>query len=305
MTLTIAALLMASALALDALLGEPRRGHPLVGFGRWAQWLEARLHADSRGRGLLAVALTVLPFVALAVALSALPGIGVLVQLGLLYLCIGHRSLHEHAQRVRDALAAQDIEAARTGVAMMVSRDCAAMDATQVATATTESVLENGNDAVTGALFWFLLLGAPGAVLYRLVNTLDAMWGYRNARYRRFGWAAARLDDLLNWLPARLTALSYALLGNTAAALRCWRRQAPAWDSPNAGPVMAAGAGALALQLGGGAMYHGEWLERPALGEGAPPDARAIGRAQSLLLRTVMLWLLLLALPALWLVAHG
>ena len=176
----------------------------------------------------------------------------------------------------------------------MVSRDTAKMDTRAVAAAAVESVLENGNDAVFGALFWFLVAGAPGVLLFRLSNTLDAMWGYRTPRYLYFGWAAARLDDVLNFVPARLTALTYALIGKTRSALRCWRLQAPAWDSPNAGPVMAAGAGALELGLGGGAYYHGQWEERPPLGMGSPPNASSIYAALQLVRSGVALWLLLI-----------
>jgi adenosylcobinamide-phosphate synthase len=178
----------------------------------------------------------------------------------------------------------------------MVSRDTHALDGTRVAAAATESVLENGHDAVFGALFWFVLLGAPGALLFRLANTLDAMWGYRTSRYERFGWAAARMDDALGYLPARLTALTYAALGRFACAMRCWRTQARAWDSPNAGPVMAAGAGALCVRLGGAAPYHGRWEERPVLGEGDPPDAGTIVRALRLVDRGVVAWVALMFL---------
>jgi adenosylcobinamide-phosphate synthase len=156
-------------------------------------------------------------------------------------------------------------------------------------------VLENGNDAIFAAIFWFVVLGAPGVVMYRLVNTLDAMWGYKNARYHHFGRAAARLDDVLNYLPARLTALSYAAAGKFCMAIESWRRQAAASESPTAGPVMAAGAGALSLRLGGPAIYHGQWCERPALGYGVKPCAEDIGRAIALVQRAIFIWVVVLA----------
>ncbi|MBS3935349.1 MAG: cobalamin biosynthesis protein, partial [Sulfuritalea sp.] len=188
-------------------------------------------------------------------------------------------------------LAAGDLPAARQAVGLIVSRDTTQLDETGVATAAVESVLENGNDAVFGTLFWFCVAGGAGAVLYRLANTLDALWGYRDARRLHFGWAAARIDDALNYVPARLTALTYALLGHTQNALACWRAQASAWSSPNAGPVMAAGAGALKVGVGGTAIYHGRDEDRPALGAGAPPTAADIGRAVALVERGQWLWL--------------
>jgi len=297
----MSALALTLALLLDALLGEPRRAHPLVAFGGWARAIEARLYRDARGAGVAAWCMAVLPPVLAAWVLAwwLPPWCGVVFGAAMLYLAVGLRSLGEHAKPVAQALEGGDLVAARAAVGRMVSRDTALLDEPQVAAAATESVLENGSDAVFGALFWFLLLGAPGAVLYRLANTLDAMWGYRNARYGRYGWAAARIDDVLNFVPARLTALSYALLGDFRRAWRCWRRQAPAWDSPNAGPVMAAGAGALGVRLGGAAPYEGVWEERPELGEGAAPDANSIRRAMRLVRLGVVLWLVAIWLAAL------
>ncbi len=285
------------ALLLDHFLGEPKRWHPLVGFGGFADYLEATLNRDSarRGRGLLAWALAVLPLTLGAWALTSLPIIGWVFSLLLLYLAIGLRSLAEHAEPVSKALREGDLAEARLRVSYMVSRQTDELDEEGVARATTESVLENGSDAVFAALFWFALLGAPGVVLYRLSNTLDAMWGYRNARFRQFGWAAARLDDALNYLPARLVALTYALCGRTRQALHCWRTQAPTWDSPNAGPVMAAGAGALNISLGGPAIYQGELHQRPALGVGPQATGKDIDRALRLVRQGAVLWLLTLA----------
>lgn len=286
-----------AGVALDAALGEPKRWHPLVGFGTLANRLEQRFNPSGggwRSHGVSAWCLAVLPLTLLTVLLVQLPWIGWLVQIIVLYAALGLRSLDQHAQPVAQALRLGDLPLARQRVGYMVSRRTEELDATGVARAGTESVLENGSDAVFAALFWFLVAGAPGVVLYRLSNTLDAMWGYRNDRFERFGWAAAKIDDLLNYVPARLVALTYALLGRTATAMRCWQRQAPRWDSPNAGPVMAAGAGALGVSLGGAAVYHGELHQRPELGEGPPPQARDIERAMNLVWGGVLLWLLLM-----------
>ncbi|CAN5903141.1 adenosylcobinamide-phosphate synthase CbiB [soil metagenome] len=295
-----AALIAAAALALDWTLGEPRRFHPLVGFGRLATLCERRAYGGTdvsprarRVRGLCATVLLVAPLTVAAAALAAPPGAGLVFNVAVLYFALGHRSLHDHAWPVAAALRRGDEAEARRRAGLMVSRDSAALD---IAPAATESVLENGNDAVFGALFWFALGGAPGALLYRLVNTLDAMWGYRNGRYVDFGWATARLDDALNYVPARLTALTYAVLGNSRQALRCWRTQARGWASPNAGPVMAAGAGALGVSIGGPARYAGEWHARPVLGAGQPPAVDDIERALGLVRGGVWLWLAVFSL---------
>lgn len=295
----LTALLWLMATLLDHGWGEPHRWHPLVGFGGLANRVESLAYgplqanpAARRLRGIGAVLVLLAPCMLAAWLLSLVPLLGLAVALGALYLAIGVRSLTEHAEAVADALRADDLPLARERVGRIVSRDTADLDEDQISRATVESVLENGCDAIFGALFWFALAWTPGVVIYRLANTLDAMWGYRTPRYLDFGWAAARLDDVLNWIPARLTALSYLLVGaKPALAWRCWREQAPFWKSPNAGPVMAAGAGALGLALGGPARYHGEWIVRPVLGEGLAPRPEDIGRAITLVRRSLGLWL--------------
>ncbi len=302
MTSVLPAALLAALL--DRLLGEPARWHPLVGFGRWAQYLERRLNRqNSILRGALAWSLAVLPFTALVYWLGSLPVVGWFLSVICLYLCLGGQSLVTHARPIAKALQRNDLPLARELVGRIVSRDTRDLDGEGVAKATVESVLENGSDALFAALFWFLLLGAPGVVLYRLSNTLDAMWGYRTPRFLLFGRVAARMDDALNYLPARLVALSYCLCGSASKGWRSWRTQASAWDSPNAGPVMAAGAGALEVQLGGAAVYHGESVTRPTLGLGAAPRAQDILRALELVRRSLRLWLLLILL--LWILSHA
>lgn len=299
------------AVLLDAVLGEPRRAHPLVGFGRMAGWLETCLWRNRRAAGVLAWLLAVVPLVAVTCWIDATlsawsPWLSAGFTAVLTWIAIGLRSLGEHARPVARALADGDLAAARTAVGRIVGRNASVLDADQVAVAATESVLENGNDAVFGALFWAAVLGAPGVVLYRLGNTLDAMWGHHDARYGYFGWAAARADDVLNFIPARLVALTYALCGRFDGAWHAWRTQAKAWVSPNAGPVMAAGAGALGVSLGGRAPYQGQWIERPPLGSGPSPDAEAITRAMRLVRRGVVAWLVCVVVAGVfWGVAHA
>lgn len=293
LTLALAATL---AVGLDSWLGEPKRWHPLVGFGWLVSQLEKRLNPAHRQplpsqyfSGVIGVILLVLPPIIGTVLLMQLSvWLALALHVYLLYFSIGHRSLRQHGLAVYEALKANQFQQAQLATSYMVSRD---VEAIEPIGATIESVLENGNDSVFGALFWFFIAGGPGALAYRLVNTLDAMWGYRTPRFFYYGWAAARLDDVLNYIPARLTALTYTLLGHTKLAWQAWRTQAPLWDSPNAGPVMAAGAGALNVKLGGQARYHGEWHDRPRLGTDMPPTSEDIPGALRLVRNGMISWL--------------
>ncbi|WP_428242676.1 adenosylcobinamide-phosphate synthase CbiB [Gynuella sp.] len=282
------------ALVIDQLLGEPRRFHPLVGFGRWVTWVEARFDAlgisplRARLNGILAWLVTVLPFALIAFVL--VDRLGMVIDILLLYLAIGRKSLCQHGRRVVDAIRTGDLTQVRYQTSMIVSRECAHLDKTGCARATVESVLENGSDSIFAAIFWFLLAGAPGVVIYRLANTLDAMWGYKNDRYRYFGWFSARIDDVLNYIPARLCAVCYCLAGNAHAGFASWRRYARLLSSPNGGPVMSAGAGALDVCLGGPAIYHGLTVEKPWYGGTQPADERQIINAIQLLDRALLIF---------------
>ncbi|MBR9884847.1 MAG: cobalamin biosynthesis protein [Oceanospirillales bacterium] len=286
-----AALLLCGVL-LDLWWGEPRRWHPLVGFGHCAAWIEQRFNTGNRYLrrllGVLAVLMLVLPPVLLCLWLVQLPYVGLLVSVLTLWFALGLNSLRAHMLPIFNALEQGDRDKARALTARICSRDEATLDIERSAV---ESILENGSDAVFGALFWFCIAGAPGALAFRLINTLDASWGYRSERFLHFGWAAARLDDLVGLIPARLTAISYALCGNARLAFHCWRTQAGAHDSPNGGPVMASGAGALVVQLGGPTCYRGIWVHKPQLGEGPAACALDLKRAIALVGRGVMLWL--------------
>jgi adenosylcobinamide-phosphate synthase len=297
------ALLAVLGVIVDRLFGEPRTRHPLVGFGRLATQIEARLNTGHRARpaGILAWFVAVAPPVGVAwLLVGALPfSYACLVHVLLLWFALGAKSLRQHIAPIARALSLGDLDDARKLTSRIVSRDTSNADENALSRAAVESALENGNDAIFGALFWFAIAGGPGALMFRLANTLDAMWGYRTPRYLRFGWAAARFDDVLNFVPARLTAASYALTGDTRMAWHCWRSQARAWDSPNAGPVMASGAGSLNVLIGGAAVYHGVLEHRPTLGAGHDATPRHVVAALRLVERSTLLWLATLLVFAL------
>ncbi len=279
------------ALCLEWLLGDPpSRWHPVAWFGRWAAWCERRLYGDSLIRGALAWLLAVLPVMGVLTLLWLAIGwpVGVL----LLWLAIGWRSLFAH---VRAVLEAETPEEARAAVARIVSRDSGGMTRRDAERAALESLAENGSDAVVAPIFWFLVAGPPGAALYRMINTLDAMWGYRTPRYRHFGTVAARLDDAANWLPARLTALLYLVVGRWVA----WRTvaaQAASHASPNAGWPEVALAFAAGVRLGGPVVRSGCREERPWYGARGSADAGGGEAALRVARRALVLAALLVAL---------
>jgi adenosylcobinamide-phosphate synthase len=279
------ALGVALGYAADRVLGDPARWHPVAGFGRLAAALERARYADDRRRGAVHVGLLV--GTAVAVGAAADRGPRTLVTASATWLVLGGRSLDREAAAVVRLLGADRLDDARQQVTHLVGRDTSLLDESEVARATVESLAENTSDAVVAPLLWGALAGPPGLLGYRAANTLDAMVGHRSPRYARFGWAAARLDDLLNLPASRLTALLAVALsptvgGDPAAALRAWRRDAGGHPSPNAGPIEAAFAGALGVRLGGTNVYDGRVDHRPVLGDGRPAGQHDVTRARAL-----------------------
>jgi len=306
----LGAFVVLCALLLDRMLGEVKQWHPLVAFGHYAESVLAMCYPPHHSSafktvllGAIAWLACVLPWVIIALLLDAyLPyGLHVMVSIGVLYFAIGARSLAEHADQVYAPLSEGDIQPARIAVANIVSRDTHALTDNQVATATVETVVENTHDAVIAPIVWFLLFGMAGVVLFRLSNTLDAMWGYKNTRFIYFGRFSARVDDVLGWFSARVTVALFAIF-NWRALLQAYTlgRQ---WYSPNAGPVMAAGGAVLNLQLGGAAVYHGAEKPRPLISEGESVSYEHIKQAVKLMYRaTYMLVAILFLLGAIqWL----
>jgi len=289
------------AVGLDLVLGDPRwLPHPVKGIG-WLcarlEWLTRRLIPRPRMAGVvtaLAVCVTVgvAAWGMIRVAGMAHPIAADIVSIVLIYTTVAARDLARHSMAVFRPLVAGDLVEAREQVGTMVGRDTDRLDESDVTRATVESVAENTVDGVTAPLFWSMIAGPVGAMVYRAVSTLDSTFGYKNERYVEFGWASARMDDVAAFIPARLTAPIVALAAillrqRPLLSLRILRRDGRKHSSPNAGLAEAAVAGALGVQLGGLSIYGGQPLAKPTLGEAEVPlTARHILLANALMLAT-------------------
>jgi adenosylcobinamide-phosphate synthase len=282
---------IAAGVLADAVVGDPRRGHPVALFGRAATLIERGLYADAKPRGVVFTAcceaLAIAPALAAARISQRHPAARLAWAGTVTWAVTGARSLTREASRIGRALEAGDLPGARRLLPNLVGRDPAGLDAAGIARAVVESVAENTSDAIVAPLLWGALAGPPGLAGYRAANTLDAMVGHHSPRYEQFGWASARLDDVVNWAPARVTALLAATCapvvgGRPAAAWRTALDYGPRHPSPNAGWCEAAFAGALGIRLGGPLSYAGRAERRPELGTGRPPEAADIARASRL-----------------------
>jgi adenosylcobinamide-phosphate synthase len=279
---------LVAGVLLDAALGDPGRGHPVAAFGRAAQALQDRMYGDSVARGAAYTALCVLGATTPAALAQSLtrrhPWLRLAATAAGAWTVLGAASLGSEADQAGRALEAGDLELARTILPSLCGRDPQDLDEPELVRAVIESVAENASDAIVAPLLWGAVAGLPGLLGYRAVNTLDAMVGYRSARFANFGWASARLDDVMNFLPARLTAslacgLSWLVGGKPAVSWRVMRADGRRHPSPNAGQCEAAFAGALGIRLGGTNTYEGVGEDREQLGDGRPPHAPDIARA--------------------------
>lgn len=297
------------ALLLDALLGDPPRfPHPVRLIGRLARVTEKgtrKVIQSPKTAGMCTVLLVL--------ALTGIAGWGLITAAGtwhpvagntvsvlLLYFCFAARDLFDHSRKVAEALQCSDLAGAREKVGMIVGRDTVELEREGVITACVESVAENTVDGITAPIFWAVIGGPIGALLYKGVNTMDSMFGYTNKEYYHFGWAAARLDDLLNWLPARVTGLmmviaSFFLAMRPAEAWRIFLRDRLQHASPNSGHPEAAVAGALGIRLGGRSMYFGRPVCKPLIGDDFyPPAVDHIKKTNVLMIGTTVLTILFL-----------
>ena len=282
---------LVAGFAADLLVGDPRRFHPVAGFGQAAAAVERTAYSQDRRRGVLVTGALVggaaAAVAGLARAAARFAGGRCATAVLVTWTALGGRSLRRQALSLAALIEQGELTQARVGLRALCGRDTADLDAAGLSRAVVESVAENTSDAVVGALLWGAVAGPSGVAAYRAANTLDAMFGHHDERYEEFGWAAARLDDLLNWPAARLscaiTAVAAPLVGGSfAATVASIRRFGSAHPSPNAGRIESAFAGALRVQLGGPLSYEGRIEDRPYLGVGPGPGAGDIRRAARL-----------------------
>jgi len=276
----------------DLALGDPQRGHPVAVFGLTAAAVERVTYRDNRIAGAVHVGILVGAVGALGLAAQRTAERGgrswvVATTAAATWAALGGTSLAHTGSSMSELLMRGDVGAARGLLPSLCGRDPAALDVAGLTRASLESVAENTSDAQVAPLLYAAVGGVPAVLAYRAINTLDSMVGYRSPRYIRFGWAAARLDDVVNYVAARATALLVIACapfvgGSSSGALRAWRRDAARHPSPNAGVVEASFAGALGIRLGGPTQYHHELEIRPTLGDGREPTVADLRAAVAL-----------------------
>lgn len=282
------------ALALDRFLPERGGFRIWIWYSDWAESVEQRFNGGLRSHGIFAVLLAIAPIL-IVIALATLilgqiaGALSFLFSVAVLYLCVDLFRLGGVAQAVAVSLENGDVPHAAARLKELTGKDTVETTEAGVAHATVEAILKQGNKLVAAPIFWFLLLGPLGAMLQRLASVLDRLWAHHTTHFAEFGWAAARLDDLLSWIPARITAISYAIMGSFEDALNCWRRKSGMWSGLSSGPLLASGLGALHLDTceDGEVDAYGNTAINPA----TLPQAADVRRALALVWRVMLFWL--------------
>lgn len=280
------------ALALDRFLPERAGFQVFNWYSDWAESIEQRFNGGVRSQGVGAVLLAIVPIL-LAVQIGRYifghltPLFKTLFDIVVLYFCLNLYRLGQDANGISDHLDEGNLFAANEQLEAMTGKPAPELSESAIARDAVEAVLKQGNAVVIAPVFWFLLLGPAGAVLQRLVAALDRLWGHKTKRFAEFGWAAARLNDLLGWLPARVTALSYAIMGSFEDALYCWRRQARMWSDINSGPLLASGFGAMHMNNCNDVAEN----DLPTMTKSIVAEAVDVRRAMALVWRVLLFWL--------------
>jgi len=299
MTEIVVALLL--AVVLDRFAPHPLRSQLWTWYGDWADSIESRFNGGSRAQGVSAVVLATVPILIVVVLASYLLHkvawiLGFSLDVLLLYLCLDLYRLSHTAGSVSSALESGDIARASEQLRALTGKETVEKSEAGVAYATVETVLRLANTGAIAPMFWFIVFGPLGVMAQRLASQLDRLWGHRTERFAEFGWAAARLDDVIGWVPARVTALSYGVMGSFEDALHCWRRRAGMWSDINSGPLLASGLGAMHMDTC-------EDLEEDAYGNRVVSpshlaDAADVRRVVALVWRVLLFWLVVALLMA-------
>ncbi len=284
------------AVVLDRLVPDRHGIKPFAWYRDWAESIEERFNGGRRSHGVGAVLVAMVPIVAGVFLVRFILGevggwLRFLFDVFVLYLCLDVYRLGKVSGNVSTSLEAGNVDEANDHFRELSGKDAPERSEAGIARSTVETVLKQGNSLVVSPIFWFLLFGPAGAIMQRLSSILDLLWGHRYERFAEFGWAAARFDDILGWLPARVTALSYALMGSFEDALHCWRRRIGVWSDINSGPLLASGLGALHMRSCEDVTEEHTYGEDTSEGLVVIPDAGHVQRVIALVWRVLVLWL--------------